>query len=422
LPFRLTALKIPVMKQRDNDNIKSGSKLCGNCGKYGGKTSSAGYTYKHAYCSLVYRKRFVINSLSKSGLKKDKIIIKEKNSENNEHLQTYFAKRLKKAAYLCCLIFAFIFFIHLFTSHFAISSINPEKSGGIADQSRIRQTIRKRIKIEPLEKNSGPFSIDNHQKNESGKNSPEKANKAPAKKHKAVNISRVWNAGRNISITFDGGADASSARQILDILKKNKIKTTFFLSGIFIDKYRDLTRRIVDDGHEVGNHTFTHPHLTTYGINRKQVLRPGVTFKRIRMELDKTARLFKEVTGREMSPLWRAPYGEINGAILRWAALSGYQHIAWTYNRKTRKSMDSLDWVSDRRSPFYHSAEEIKKRLTSFIDDDNSANGGIVLMHLGTERKEDVVHEKLDEIINSFVAKGYDFVPVSQLIKLKNQI
>lgn len=290
------------------------------------------------------------------------------NKKEKEHIETYFAKRLKKTSFLRCSISFFIFIFHLITPHFAISDINPET--------------------------------------------------VSAKKHKAVNISRVWNAGKNISITFDGGANASSARQILKILKKNKIKTTFFLSGLFINKYRALTRKIVEDGHEVGNHTFTHPHLTTFSLNGKPMLKPGLTYNKLKKELDKTAQLFKDITGRDMSPFWRAPYGEINGVILKWASQAGYQHIAWTYNRKTRKSMDSLDWVSDRRSPLYHSAEEIKKRLTSFIDDNNSANGGIVLMHLGTDRKKDIVHEKLDEIINSFIAKGYEIVTVSQLIKM----
>ena len=315
-------------------------------------------------------------------------------------------------------LFVFIFIFHLITSHFAISYINSKTDSIKTDQNQNRQRIKKRIKTESFNKFSSLNKTGGIQNNKVKKDSIKRTETLSAKKHTSVNISRVWNAGKNISITFDGGANASSARQILKILKRNNIKTTFFLSGLFINKYRALTRKIVEDGHEVGNHTFTHPHLTTFSLNRKPILKPGLTYNKLKIELDKTAQLFKDITGRDMSPFWRAPYGEINGVILKWASQAGYQHIAWTYNRKTRKSMDSLDWVSDRRSPLYRSAEEIKKRLTSFIDDNNSANGGIVLMHLGTDRKRDIVHEKLDEIINSFIAEGYEIVTVSQLIKM----
>lgn len=239
--------------------------------------------------------------------------------------------------------------------------------------------------------------------------------------HLPPNISRVAEAGKKISITFDGGSSDSSATIILDVLSEKKIKTTFFLTGRFIKRYPHLVKRMLDEGHEIGNHTYNHPHLTTYSKNRKNITSTGVNFQKLKKELEKTAHLYEEVTGEKMAPFWRAPYGEINDEILQWASQIGYQHIAWTVDYKARQSMDSLDWVADRNSSLYLSAEEIKERLLSFADEKGRARGGIILMHLGTERKEDAAHEKLAEIIDDFTLKGYKLVPVSYLVKVINK-
>jgi len=174
---------------------------------------------------------------------------------------------------------------------------------------------------------------------------------------------------------------------------------------------------MVAEGHEVGNHTFSHPRLTTYSTNRIHKTLPGINFDFIKKELDSTAKLFTQLTGKQMAPYWRAPYGEINKDILRWAANAGYRHISWTVDRQMNESMDSLDWVADQSSSLYLSSDEIKDRLLAFADNKERAKGGIVLMHLGTERKVDIVHEKLEDIIDSFLAKGYEVVSVSALLK-----
>ena len=174
---------------------------------------------------------------------------------------------------------------------------------------------------------------------------------------------------------------------------------------------------MVAQGHEVGNHTFSHSHLTTYDINKIHMTLPGVDFDFIKKELDATRNLFTKLTGKQMAPYWRAPYGEINKDILRWAAKAGYRHISWTVDRRAKESMDSLDWVADQSSSLYLSSNEIKDRLLAFADSNERARGGIVLMHLGTERKVDIVHDKLEDIIDSFLAKGYEVVSISTLLK-----
>ena len=239
--------------------------------------------------------------------------------------------------------------------------------------------------------------------------------------HWPQNIKRVVKAGKKISITFDGGSSDSSAEAILNILLERNIKTTFFLTGKFIKRYPQLVRRMLKEGHEIGNHTYSHPHLTTYSSNRRNETSGKINFKKLKAELEKTAALYYKLTGEKMAPFWRAPYGEINNDILSWASNVGYQHIAWTVDYKAKKSMDSLDWVADKNSSLYLSGEEIKERLLSFADDRGRAKGGIILMHLGTERKNDAAHNKLGEIIDDFTVKGYELVPISKLVKAINR-
>ena len=236
-----------------------------------------------------------------------------------------------------------------------------------------------------------------------------------------VDIDRGRYDKKEISLTFDGGSGEKHARDILRTLKEKEIVTTIFLSGDFIIKYPDLVLEMVEDGHEVGNHTFTHPHLTSYNDNWKHDTLPAVDKNYLTEELLRTAEAYKNVTGRNMSPVWRAPYGEVNKKILQWGYEAGFTHVFWTRDGKRKESLDTLDWVSDKRSRFYHTAEVIKEKVLNFGKGGNGLNGGIILMHLSTERNTDLPHLRLGEIIDTLRNEGYRFVTVSKLIKdLKN--
>ncbi|MDH3975746.1 MAG: polysaccharide deacetylase family protein [Deltaproteobacteria bacterium] len=310
------------------------------------------------------------------------------------------------------------FFEHKEKTISSVTAGSPKKvkeQGSVLIKKSLIKKAEKDITLKPVNKKLPPSRKDLARK--SVKKKP------PYKKKKSAhrrpqNIRKVAMAGKKISITFDGGSSDSSAETILHVLSAKQIKTTFFLTGKFLKRYPDLVKRIVEEGHEIGNHTYSHPHLTTYSKNRRNETSQGINFERLKDELEKTDRLYYELTGKRMAPFWRAPYGEINDEILNWASRVGYQHIAWTVDYKAGKSMDSLDWVSDKSSSLYFSAEEIKERLLSFADDRGRAKGGIILMHLGTERKEDAAHEKLAEIIDNFAIKGYKLVPVSHLVKV----
>jgi len=214
-----------------------------------------------------------------------------------------------------------------------------------------------------------------------------------------------------IAITFDGGGNLGATRFILDILRDRDVRCTIFLTGRFIRQHRQLVLRMVREGHEIGNHTYSHPHLTTWSLDRSHTTRWNVTREVLYEELRKTEDEFYEATGRHMSKFWRAPYGERNEEIMKWAEELGYTHVGWTSVRGA--TLDCLDWVSDPSSRLYLTSEQIKEKILGFPDLD----GAIVLMHLGSERPYDPVYRKLPEIIDELRRRGYEFTPVSTLLE-----
>ncbi len=211
----------------------------------------------------------------------------------------------------------------------------------------------------------------------------------------------------DILVSFDAGSSDRGATQILDALSARGIRTTIFLTGEFIRRYPDIARRVAADGHEVGNHTDTHPHLTTYASDGRQVTRLGVDRPFVAGELARTARLYREATGRSMAPLWRAPFGEHNPEIRRWAAEQGYWHVGWTGGRS---GLDGLDWVTDPSSRAFQPADRLLARLVHHAE-----NGGIVLLHLGSDREEPVA-SKIAILFDGLKARGFRFTRASEFL------
>lgn len=214
----------------------------------------------------------------------------------------------------------------------------------------------------------------------------------------------------DLVVSFDAGSSDRGARQILDALRARSIHTTVFLTGDFIRRHSDLARRVALDGHEVGNHTDTHPHLTTYAEDGRQATQPGIDRAFLARQLRAAADAWRAVTGRSMSPLWRAPYGEQNGQIRRWAALEGYWHVGWTGGRE---GLDGLDWVSDRSSRAYRSADRVVGHLVSHAE-----NGGIILLHLGSDR-EDSVAPHVADLLDALARRGFRFARASEFLTRK---
>jgi len=186
-----------------------------------------------------------------------------------------------------------------------------------------------------------------------------------------------------IAISFDASWGAEYTPQILATLREHNLKTTFFLTGFWIDKHPDLVKQIAADGHEVGNHTATHPHLNS------------LDKEAIKKELRQVHTALKELTGQD-PVLFRPPFGEYSNKVVEAATELNYYTIQW--------SIDSLDWKDLTK-------EQIFTRVTSQLHP-----GAIVLFHNnGTHTAA-----ALPEIIKYVHDAGYEIVKISDLIYKDN--
>lgn len=220
----------------------------------------------------------------------------------------------------------------------------------------------------------------------------------------------VTDAGPFIALTFDGNSSSNGTGELLDLLHELDLETTLFVTGRFIERYPEVVRRAVLSGHGIGNHTYSHPHLTTYEQNRRHSLKTGITKNRFQNELRKTEMAFRKATGRAMMPLWRAPYGEENRTLRGWALEMGYLHIRWSSLEGA--SLDSRDWVADEHSSMYQNSSTMMERLLRFPE----LRGGIVLMHLATTRNEPP-WEELPTFVESLRNRGVEPTTVVQLLE-----
>lgn len=243
------------------------------------------------------------------------------------------------------------------------------------------------------------------------------ARSRPAPRATAEDIKRGGLSRREVALTFDGGSEANVVGEILDSLRAANVRVTIFLTGQFIRLHPDWVRRMATDGHEIANHTDTHPHLTTYATNHRQHTLPPVTREILIGQLQRAADSFRTLTGKAMAPYWRAPYGEHNGEIRAWAAEAGYRHISWTQGAGTAEDLDTRDWVADRSSRIYRSREQIAARILAFGNGrPEGLSGGIVLMHLHSNRQTDRPHDGLPDLLRALHAQGYRLVTISHLM------
>lgn len=184
---------------------------------------------------------------------------------------------------------------------------------------------------------------------------------------------------RMVALTFDATYGDNQTTRLLQILRGNNIQATFFLSGIWPINFPDLARAISSAGHEIGNHSYTHPHMTQIPLTEviNQIVRTGA--------------LIRSITGVS-TYLFRPPFGEYNQAILNTAASLGYIIIMWT--------IDSLDW----KNP---GVDQITNRVVN-----NIQPGAIVLMHQAAPQTPDA----LPAIISRLRQQGYGFGTVTQVL------
>ncbi|HEY9862599.1 MAG TPA: polysaccharide deacetylase family protein [Candidatus Obscuribacterales bacterium] len=188
-----------------------------------------------------------------------------------------------------------------------------------------------------------------------------------------------------IALTFDDGPWPNSTQQILDILKENKIKATFFWVGGAIKNNKNIAKTVVNDGHVVANHSWSH----RYGKHSSEAAAK---------EIESTAQLIEELTGIE-SPIFRPPGGVLNNGLVDYVLGKNYVNVMW--------SADSQDWKSS-------SGKIINQVLKQ------SKSGGIVLMHDGGGNRSETV-KALPTIIKSLKEQGYTFVTLPELLEIADQ-
>ena len=199
----------------------------------------------------------------------------------------------------------------------------------------------------------------------------------------------TWNRGsansKYIAITFDDGPVSSNTSRLLDILRQRNIKATFYVIGERVQNNQSLTRRIAAEGHEIGNHTWTHGNLAQMSDTK------------VRWELDKTRDAIVSAAGVKPRTM-RPPYGSLRQDQRSWIFREyGYPTIMW--------DVDPQDW----RKP---GASVVSNRILS-----GTKNGSIILLHDLHSASVDAVPATVDALLR----RGYKFVTVSQLIALTNR-
>ncbi|MEM7555498.1 MAG: polysaccharide deacetylase family protein [Cyanobacteria bacterium P01_A01_bin.84] len=203
---------------------------------------------------------------------------------------------------------------------------------------------------------------------------------------KTIKSASLPSGKKAIALTFDDGPWKGYTAQVLDILKKNNVKATFFVVGQMLKIYPDLGKRIVGEGHAIGNHTWHHWY--------HQFSKQAAAF-----EIDRTNDLIYQVTGTKTT-LFRPPGGILHNGLAAYAKSQNKTVVMW--------SADSVDY--SRPSPATLVSRVMKQ----------SSPGGIVLMHDGGGNRANTV-AALPSMIQKYKEKGYIFVTVPELLEMQNK-
>lgn len=185
---------------------------------------------------------------------------------------------------------------------------------------------------------------------------------------------------KNISISFDAAWGADDTDTLISILGQYDVRATFFLVGDWVDTYPDEVKKLSDAGHEVMNHSDSHPYFTQCSTDT------------VIQEIENCNDKIEAITGVRPT-LIRCPYGDYNDSVVNTVRSLNMEPIQW--------SVDSLDWQDSA------TADSIYQRVTSQVQP-----GSIILCHNDAEYTPDA----LASILETLIAEGYTFVPISELI------
>ncbi|MGL5258672.1 MAG: polysaccharide deacetylase family protein [Lachnospiraceae bacterium] len=182
---------------------------------------------------------------------------------------------------------------------------------------------------------------------------------------------------KKIYLTFDAGYENGNTETILDILKEKNVKATFFLVGNYLETQPDLVKRMVEEGHLVGNHTYHHLDMSVIGEKEK-----------FQDEIQSLEVLYQEITGKEMIKLYRPPQGKYSIDNLQNAKELGYKTFFW--------SLAYMDWDENNQPTKEEAMNKLLKRIHP---------GAIVLLHSTSSTNANI----LDELITEWENLGYEF-------------
>ena len=186
-----------------------------------------------------------------------------------------------------------------------------------------------------------------------------------------------------ICLTFDAGYENGCTEQILDTLKAHQVPAAFFLVGSYIEKNGDLVRRMVDEGHIVGNHTMHHPDMSQ--------LTDKASFEK---ELTAVEEIFREKTGKDLPKYYRPPQGIYSEENLKLAQELGYRTVFW--------SLAYADWNNDAQPTKEQAFDKLLPRIH---------NGAVVLLHSTSKTNAAI----LDELLTRWKELGYSFCSLEEL-------
>lgn len=190
---------------------------------------------------------------------------------------------------------------------------------------------------------------------------------------------------KKVALSFDAAWGNEDTEKILEILKKHKVHVTFFMTGGWVESYPDDVKAIKEAGHDLGNHSENHKNMSQISEEEKT------------KELMAVHNKVKELTGADMQ-LFRPPYGDYDDRVVLNAKENDYYTIQW--------DVDSLDWKD-------YGVDNI---INTVVNHKNLGNGSIILCHNGAK----YTAEALEAVITGLQEKGYEIVPVSELIYKDN--
>lgn len=182
---------------------------------------------------------------------------------------------------------------------------------------------------------------------------------------------------KEIYITFDAGFENGNTERILDALKKHGVKATFFLVGNYFETQPKLVKRMAEEGHTIGNHTYSHPDMSKIG-----------DIQSFQTELQKNEALYRDVLGSEMPKLYRPPQGKFCEENLKMAQQLGYSTVFW--------SLAYVDWYTDDQPTPEQAFSKLLPRIHP---------GAVVLLHSTSSTNAEI----LDELLTKWEETDYSF-------------